>query len=33
MKDGVFIFDCVLHAYDISDDNLLDHPDAEQAVT
>lgn len=30
MLDGdVFVFDCVVHAYNMSDENLLDRPDAE----
>lgn len=31
MKDDVFIFDCVVHAYDVSDENLLPVPGAELA--
>jgi predicted TIM-barrel fold metal-dependent hydrolase len=27
--DGAFVFDCVIHAYNMSDANLLDRPDAE----
>ena len=28
MRDGIFIFDCVIHAYDVSDENLLPVPGA-----